>query len=191
MSEIKPGLTGTREIVVGAEHATRHLGAGQNVLATPMMIMLLEETCHYTVAPYLAPDGPVVAIGVDNEAQMFFRLGAYDFDYHPDALAWWRDVLDVDPPRAWDRATADRCAAWVRFKDQYLARALGDFAGMLDAAGFAGLARFHNLPPTDAGLYDLRGTNVGGPPPKPLPQWQHRVDQDGILYVTNRLTEQI
>ena len=37
------------------------------------------------------PDGPVVAIGVDNEAQMFFRAGAYDLDYHPDALAWWRE----------------------------------------------------------------------------------------------------
>jgi menaquinol-cytochrome c reductase iron-sulfur subunit len=47
------------------------------------------------------------------------------------------------------------------------------------------------LCPCHGGLYDLRGTNVGGPPPKPLPQWQHRVDQDGILYVTNRLTEQI
>jgi fluoroacetyl-CoA thioesterase len=54
MSEISPGLKGTREIVVGSEHATRHLGEGQNVLATPMMIFLLEETCHYTVAPYLA-----------------------------------------------------------------------------------------------------------------------------------------
>src|SRR5439155_11817396 len=32
------------------------------------------------IAPYLAPGGPVVAIGVDNEAQMFFRLGAYDHD---------------------------------------------------------------------------------------------------------------
>ncbi len=55
MPEIKPGLKGTREIVVGPEHATRHLGEGQNVLSTPMMILLLEETCHYTVAPYLGP----------------------------------------------------------------------------------------------------------------------------------------
>jgi len=47
------------------------------------------------------------------------------------------------------------------------------------------------LCPCHGGLYDLRGVNVGGPPPKPLPQWQHRVDRDGILYVTNRLTEQI
>src|SRR6185503_12457699 len=55
------------------------------------------------VAPRLAPDGPVVAIGVDNEAQMFFRLGAYEHDYHPDAIAAWREAsgLDGDPPRAW------------------------------------------------------------------------------------------
>ena len=79
-------------------------------------------------APHLAPDGPVVAIGVDNEAQMFFRLGAYDLDYHPDALAWWRDAsgLEGAPPRAWDPADAARCVSWVRFKDQYIARALGD-----------------------------------------------------------------
>ena len=39
-----------------------------------------------SIAPHLAPDGPVVALGVDNEAQLFFRLGAYDLDYHPDAI---------------------------------------------------------------------------------------------------------
>ncbi len=54
MAEIEPGLTGSREIVVSPEHATRHLsGSVGNVLATPMMIWLMEEACHYTVAPYL------------------------------------------------------------------------------------------------------------------------------------------
>ncbi len=109
------------------------------------------------VRPYLAPDGPVVAIGVDNEAQMFFRLGAYDHDYHPDAITWWREStgLEGDPPRAWDPAQAARCVEWVRFKDHYIARALGDFARMLgDVLG--GIARFHNLPPGHYGLYALR-----------------------------------
>lgn len=112
-------------------------------------------------APFLAPDGPVVAIGVDNEAQLFFRTGAYDADYHPDAIAWFGS----DPPRAWDPSDAARCAAWVRFKDQYIARALGDFAGFLDDAGFAGLARLHNLPPGHHGLYELRAIQsaIGGP----------------------------
>ena len=118
-------------------------------------------------APFLAPDGPVVAIGVDNEAQMFFRLGAYDFDYHPDAVRWWNEASGDDgpPPRAWDPAQAGRCALWVRFKDQYLARALGALAGLLDEVGLGGVARFHNLPPGHHGLNDPRGIQaaIGGP----------------------------
>jgi beta-galactosidase len=118
------------------------------------------------VRPYLAPDGPVVAIGIDNEAQMFFRLGAYDHDYHPDAIAAWREAsgLDGEPPRAWDPGDAARCISWVRFKDQYIAHALGAFGRSLDEVGLAGVARFHNLPPGH-GLYDLRGIQraIGGP----------------------------
>nr|HEX4313984.1 beta-galactosidase [Kofleriaceae bacterium] len=117
------------------------------------------------VAPKLAPDGPVVAIGVDNEAQMFFRLGAFDLDYHPDAVAWWRESsgLDGEPPR--DASDPARAALWVRFKDDYLARALGEFSRMLDAAGLAGVARFHNFPPGHHGLYDIRKLQaaIGGP----------------------------
>jgi beta-galactosidase len=110
-------------------------------------------------ANLLAPEGPVVAIGVDNEAQMFFRASAYDLDYHPDAIEWWRDStgLDGDPPRAWDPAERTRCVSWVRFKDHYVSRALGEFAKALDGAGFGGLARFHNLPPGHHALSDLRG----------------------------------
>jgi len=118
------------------------------------------------VRPYLSPDGPVVAFGVDNEAQMFFRLGAFDHDYHPDAIEWWHESsgLEGDPPRAWDPAQAARCVEWVRFKDHYLSRSLGDFARMLDDL-LGGVARFHNLPPGHHGLYDLRGIQaaIGGP----------------------------
>ncbi|HEU4727376.1 MAG TPA: beta-galactosidase [Kofleriaceae bacterium] len=119
------------------------------------------------VGPRIHPDGPVVAIGVDNEAQMFFRLGAYDHDYHPDAILDWREAsgLDGDPPRAWDPADAARCISWLRFKDQYVAHALGAFARSLDEVGLGGVARFHNLPAGHHGLYDLRGIQraIGGP----------------------------
>ena len=100
---------------------------------------------------------PVVAIGVDNEAQLFFRAGAYDLDYHPDALAWWAESAgELAPPRAWDPANAATCVRWVAWKDDYLARALGELAHMLDELGLGELARFHNLPPGHFGLYDLR-----------------------------------
>ena len=123
------------------------------------------------VAPRLAPDGPVVAIGVDNEAQMFFRTGAFDVDYHPDAIAWWREecaaigIEPGEPPRQLDTADVGRAVAWVRFKDRYLARALGEFAAMLDEVGLGEVARFHNLPPGEPWLYDLPAvqTAIAGP----------------------------
>jgi len=101
------------------------------------------------VVPRLAPAGPVVAVGVDNEAQMFFRLGAYDHDYHPDALTWWQSFAgDVEPPRAWDAAAAERCMRWVQFKEHYTQRSLAWVADELRAVGFEDVALFHNLPPS-------------------------------------------
>ncbi|MEO8554914.1 MAG: hypothetical protein ABI678_33275, partial [Kofleriaceae bacterium] len=115
------------------------------------------------VAPFLGD--PVVALGIDNEAQLFFRAGAYDLDYHPDALAWWDEEFGGPAPRAWDPAHPAVCAHWVLFKDRYLARALHDFAAMADEVGLGTLARFHNLPPGHHGLYDLRELQhrLGGP----------------------------
>lgn len=99
------------------------------------------------VAPLAAPAGPLVALGVDNEAQLFFRRGAYDLDYHPEAVAHWAALHPQwpEPPRAWAPDDAARCLAWVRFKRTLLAAALHRFSRALDDAGFAGLARLHNL----------------------------------------------
>ena len=55
------------------------------------------------------------------------------------------------------------------------------------------LGRF--LCPCHGGLYAIDGTNVGGPPPEPLPQWTHRIvpDENGnpVLQVQNTLEEHI
>lgn len=108
------------------------------------------------VAPRMAPDGPVIAVQVDNEAQMFFRLGAYDHDYHPDALAWWNSYSKgKEPPRAWDPAQASRCVQWVAFKEDYVARSLSWMCAALEDAGIRGIARFHNLPPAEPTLVNL------------------------------------
>lgn len=118
------------------------------------------------VRPYLGPDGPVVAIGVDNEAQLFFRTGPFDLDYHPDALAWWRDASGLDePPREWHAADAARCVLWLKHKDEYVGRALQEFSRMLDEVGLGEVARFHNLPPGHYGYCDLPRiqTAIGGP----------------------------
>jgi menaquinol-cytochrome c reductase iron-sulfur subunit len=51
------------------------------------------------------------------------------------------------------------------------------------------------LCPCHGGLYEINGTNIGGPPPQPLPQWVHRLITDSqgrqILQIQNRLAESI
>ncbi|EYF00938.1 beta-galactosidase [Chondromyces apiculatus] len=46
-----------------------------------------------SLAPLLYPTGPIVMLQVDNEGAMYFRDGAYDQDYHPDAIALYRAFL--------------------------------------------------------------------------------------------------
>ena len=114
--------------------------------------------------PRQHPDGPVVAVQVDNEFQHFFRLGAHDGDYHPDALAWWREEVgeEGEPPRAYE---PERSVRWVAFKEVYAERALAWVRRALDEAGFADLARYHNAPPSPPALVHLpRAAHaVGGP----------------------------
>ena len=56
MAEIKPGLIGEATLVVEEKHTARHLGSGGvNVLATPIMIALMEEAGRHAVEPLLEP----------------------------------------------------------------------------------------------------------------------------------------
>ena len=58
-----------------------------------------EEVARYfealapALGPALYPDGPVVLLHVDSEGAFYFRDGAYDLDYHPDALTLYRSFL--------------------------------------------------------------------------------------------------
>jgi beta-galactosidase len=45
------------------------------------------------VAPFLHPKGRVVLVQADNEGALYFRDGVYEQDYHPDAIALYRDFL--------------------------------------------------------------------------------------------------
>ena len=48
------GIKGRRELVIRPEHTAKHIGSGTVlVLATPMMIALMEETSRLSVKPYL------------------------------------------------------------------------------------------------------------------------------------------
>ena len=51
------------------------------------------ELLGRALSPLRWPDGPIVLLQIDNEGAMFFRDGAYDQDYHPDALSHFREFL--------------------------------------------------------------------------------------------------
>src|SRR5262249_8085267 len=46
-----------------------------------------------SLAPLKWPNGPIVMVQIDNEGALYFRDGAYDQDYHPDAVAIYRAFL--------------------------------------------------------------------------------------------------
>jgi len=104
----------------------------------------------------LWPRGPVVALQVDNEFQRFFRMAAFDQDYHPDALLWWDEESGGrEVPRAWDAQNAELCLRWVRFQERYAERAIAALSTSLDDVGLGTVARYHNAPPSDPSLAHL------------------------------------
>lgn len=51
---VEIGIKGRLELVVSDEVTAKHIGSGTVlVLATPMMIALMEKTCRTSVKPYL------------------------------------------------------------------------------------------------------------------------------------------
>jgi len=54
ISEVKVGFTASTEIVVGTRDTAHHVGSGKiKVLATPVMVMLLEEAALMAVEEFL------------------------------------------------------------------------------------------------------------------------------------------
>ena len=57
INELKPGLQASTEILVGTRDTAHHVGSGKiKVLATPVMVMLLEEAALNAVEGFL-PSG--------------------------------------------------------------------------------------------------------------------------------------
>jgi beta-galactosidase len=142
-----------------------------------------DETARFfrALAPVIAklryPDGPIVMFQVDNEGALYFRDGAYDQDYHPDAIALYREFLrdkyktlealelaygldatsaepvrfaTIAPPTRFDAKTAADLARhvdWCEFHEHLLGTALTKIAHALADAGLDGLPTSHNLPP--------------------------------------------
>ena len=117
------------------------------------------------------PEGPIVMVQVDNEGALYFRDGAYDQDYHPDAIADFRrflgekygsgaelsrawsmaelDLETVMPPMRFDAVEATDLARhldWMEFHEELLAAAMGTFREQLEACGLGGVPTLHNFP---------------------------------------------
>ena len=120
-------------------------------------------------APYCWPAGPVVAAQVDNELALFFRTGAYDQDYHDDALVLWRRFLGnrypdglpaaaygagaqldaLEPPRSMDASTPAglvRHLDWLAAREWIVVKALAHLAKILRMTGFDRVPLTHNFP---------------------------------------------
>ncbi len=56
---LKPGMAGSAELVVGAEHTAPRVGSGRvHVLATPVMINLIEAAALDAIERHLPPGDP-------------------------------------------------------------------------------------------------------------------------------------
>jgi fluoroacetyl-CoA thioesterase len=66
LSTLRPGLTGTTEIIVGTRDTAPHIGSGKiKVLATPVMVSLMEEAALNAVEGLLPPGHQTVGTRLD------------------------------------------------------------------------------------------------------------------------------
>ena len=64
--ELKPGLAGTTEIVIGTRDTAPHVGSGKiGVLATPIMVNLMEAAALQAVERYMPPGYQTVGTHLD------------------------------------------------------------------------------------------------------------------------------
>ena len=66
MVSLRPGLVGEATLIVGEKHTAHHLrSGGVHVLATPIMIALMEEAARNLVDPLVEPEKLSVGTTVD------------------------------------------------------------------------------------------------------------------------------
>ena len=66
IQELKPGLTATVEIVVGTRDTAAHVGSGKiGVLATPIMVNLMESAALAAVERFMPPGHQTVGTHLD------------------------------------------------------------------------------------------------------------------------------
>jgi menaquinol-cytochrome c reductase iron-sulfur subunit len=114
----------------------------------------------------------------------------------------WRQVGDISgvpdrqptkflvsfPQDEWTTANEDLAVYVVKINSRYLVFSNVCTHMQCPVRWQADLGQF--LCPCHGGLYDITGQNIGGPPPKPLPQYVHRID-GSTLFIQNSFTESI
>lgn len=66
LQELKPGLNATVEIVVGTRDTAAHVGSGEiGVLATPIMVTLMETAALQAVERFMPPGQQTVGTRLD------------------------------------------------------------------------------------------------------------------------------
>lgn len=68
MAKLEPGIVGESTLVVQAKHTASHLGSGSvgvEVLATPVMIGLMEDAARNLVDPELSPGQMSVGVNLN------------------------------------------------------------------------------------------------------------------------------
>ena len=159
------------------------------------------------------PEGPIVLVQVDNEGALYFRDGAYDQDYHPDAVRLWRGFLREKygtpralaaawderrasfsrayPPQRFDAVDADGLARhldWAEFHEYLLAHAMGRFARALRRAGLGGIPTMHNFPMGESST-PLNAARIAGTIDLIALDYYHRATPAEHLTVFRRTTE--
>jgi len=118
------------------------------------------------LAPLQHPDGPIVAVQVDNEHGYFFQAHPYALDYHSEALdaygAWlveqhgsldavnalygtnWRGAAEIDPPRDGGDEPEARRLDWLRWREEAIRIALRHLREGLQRRGLDRVVTYHN-----------------------------------------------
>lgn len=72
---LQPGATLTRELVVQKEHTIDFMGEESRVLASPWMLLFMEQAARQLVLPALAPEDDTVGVGFQFEHLNTARVG--------------------------------------------------------------------------------------------------------------------
>ena len=123
----------------------------------------LRNAAH-ALAPFAHPRGPIVAAILQTKPDLFGRRGAYDGDYHPDALARYHTWLearygnalppgypsasaaDIKPPRRFDATRDDELIwhiDWLAFGESLVVDAVERFTATLRASGLDAITILH------------------------------------------------